>query len=551
MSQTPKSHRLLEGVKLRLTVRQFISRTVLVTLILSAVYLVLLLVGRLTGYFPEWFTPASVLIVPVVAALIAALLPNRPSESDAAHAVDEYGQTEDLFLTLLTLNQSTSEYKPLVLNSAEKVAPKINAEQVAPFHWENSWAWSTGALVALMLGAFFVPTLDPFGKVAEARQEEEQKKLLEATGDQTKKRKELLAQKKLDEENSEEVEKAVDSLKVGFQKMDKGDRKANLKRLNKHQKEIGEMFRKINSGELKSLFDKFDSEQKFGSLENQELFRQWQKQMQAGDAEEMKKEVGDLAEALKELAKTDDPVKKTNLEREIQKKLDELQDFSENKIGSKALTSALKRAQQQLEASEGKPLSKEAMESIKESLEVAQMEMELVAQSARDLKELEDALEAIAAAKQANAEGNLDGEMFDSELTMEDFAELYAQLTGQSGMGEGEGEGEGEGDGEGDGDGLGGQGFGEGGEAPEDDSVETGFVNETSKSAIQKGKILLSMKTKGLSEAGEVEDEEYKRIVGEIQQSLDDVIDQEQIPPGYVDGIKKYFDTLDKDGAGN
>ena len=55
------------------------------------------------------------------------------------------------------------------------------------------------------------------------------------------------------------------------------------------------------------------------------------------------------------------------------------------------------------------------------------------------------------------------------------------------------------------------------------------------------------MKTKGLSDSGDITDADYKRIVGEIQQSLDDVIEQEQIPPGYLGGIKKYFDTLDKE----
>jgi hypothetical protein len=43
-----------------------------------------------------------------------------------------------------------------------------------------------------------------------------------------------------------------------------------------------------------------------------------------------------------------------------------------------------------------------------------------------------------------------------------------------------------------------------------------------------------------------MKDANYKQIVGEIKQSLDDVITQEEIPPGYIEGIKKYFDTLEK-----
>lgn len=531
----------MQQVQTRLTIRQVVQRAFFLTLILAAIYFTLLLTGRLTGYFPDLFTPLSVLIVPVLAVLIAVLLPGKPDQQQAAHAIDEYGRTSDLFLTLLSVNNSQSEYKPLVLIKAEEKAPEIDAEAVTPFQWQRSWLWSGLAMVALLLGAFFVPTLDPFGKVAEAKQEEDQKRLIEETAKQTEKRKAMLAEKELDNENSEAVTKALEALKTDFRKMEPGNKKANLGRLNKHQKEIGEKFRKLNSGELKSLNDKMDGQQKLGAIRDQELFRKWQKELQQGSAESMKNEVDKLQDQLERLSKTTDPVERTELERQIQKEMNELADFAENKVGSKALQAAIERAKQQLEAAKDGKLSKEAMEALKESLDVAQQEMEMLAQSARDMKDLEEALEMISMAKQMNAEGKLDGEMFPGEMTLEDYAELYAQMMGE-GMGEGS-----EGEGEGDGEGTGGQGFGEGGEVDEDDSIDTDFIDEKSKAAIQKGKILLSMKTKGLSDSGDITDADYKRIVGEIQQSLDDVIEQEQIPPGYLGGIKKYFDTLDKE----
>ncbi len=537
MSNSSKAQHLLQQVQLRLTIRKIVQRTFLVTLILAAVYLTFMLVGRLTGYFPDWFTPFSVLMVPVVGLLIAVLLPGRPEQSQAAHAIDENQGTHDLYLTLLSVKTSQSEYKPLVTMKAEELAGKIDAGTVAPFQWEKSWLWTAGAMAVLFAGAFFVPTLDPFGKVAEAKQEEQQKRLIEETAKQTEKRKAILAEKEIEAENSEAVEKALEALKSDFGKMKSGDRKANLARLNKHQKEIGEKFRKLNSGELKSLNDKMNGQQKLGAIRDQELFRKWKKELQQGSAESMKSEVDKLQEDLERLAKTTDPVERTELERQIQKKMNELSDFASNKVGSKALSAAIERAKQQLEAAKDGKLSKEAMEALKESLEVAQQEMEMLAQSARDMKDLEEALEMISMAKQMNADGKLDGEMFPGEMTLEDYAELYAQMMGD-GMGQGEGEGEGEG--------TGGQGFGEGGEVEEDDSIGTEFIDEKSKAAIQKGRILLSMKTKGLSDSGDITDADYKRIVGELQQSLDDVIEQEQIPPGYLEGIKKYFDTLEK-----
>jgi hypothetical protein len=149
---------------------------------------------------------------------------------------------------------------------------------------------------------------------------------------------------------------------------------------------------------------------------------------------------------------------------------------------------------------------------------------------------LEEALEAISMCKQCNARDQLDGEMFPGEMTLEDYAEMYAQLMSMYGEGEGDGEGN-----------PGGRGIGSGGIVEEDDSGESSFVDEKSKSAIQKGKILLSLKTKGLSDTGDIKDEEYKRVVGELRQSLEEVIDQEEIPPGYIESIKKYFDTLDRE----
>lgn len=483
-------------------------------------------------------------MVPILAVIISFLFKKKTTLDQAAHSVDEYEQNHDLYLTLLSLDKSASEYKPIVSQKAEEHAPKIDIEKVVTFGLNRFWRRMTfGAVnwLLLLLGLIlYMPEFDPFGKVAEAKQEEDQKRLIEETAKQTEKRKALLAEKELDNENSEAVTKAIEALKTDFRKMEPGNKKANLGRLNKHQKEIGEKFRKLNSGELKSLNNKMDGQQKLGAIRDQELFRKWQKELQQGSAESMKNEVDKLQEQLERLSKTTDPVEKTELERQIQKKMNELADFAENKVGSKALQAAIERAKQQLESAKDGKLSKEAMEALKESLDVAQQEMEMLAQSARDMKDLEEALEMISMAKQMNSEGKLDGEMFPGEMTLEDYAELYAQMMGE-GMGEGEGEGEG------DGEGTGGQGFGEGGEVDEDDSIDTDFIDEKSKAAIQKGKILLSMKTKGLSDSGDITDADYKRIVGEIQQSLDDVIEQEQIPPGYLGGIKKYFDTLDKE----
>jgi hypothetical protein len=103
---------------------------------------------------------------------------------------------------------------------------------------------------------------------------------------------------------------------------------------------------------------------------------------------------------------------------------------------------------------------------------------------------------------------------------------------------------EGDEDGEGD-EGMGGEGMGRGVKAPEDDSVETGFKSEQSKSAVTAGKVLLSIKTKGLSDRGDAQ-KEYRDRIEQVKQGYREAILQEQIPPGYHDGIKTYFNNLEK-----
>lgn len=91
--------------------------------------------------------------------------------------------------------------------------------------------------------------------------------------------------------------------------------------------------------------------------------------------------------------------------------------------------------------------------------------------------------------------------------------------------------------------------MGGGAAAPEDDSITTDFKTEQSKSAVTAGKILLSVKTKGTSDRGDAK-QEYRSAIEKVKQGYSEAILQEQVPPGYHDGIKKYFDNIDKSDAG-
>jgi hypothetical protein len=535
MSEYPNSGSLLRRVIWRLYAGKIAWRTFVWFVALAVVYAGAFLTARLTGVIPDVFAPITLTWIPVGALLMALLTSRLPSLEAAARCADLRQGTHDLFLTLTMLDRCAGDYKPLVGRDAEQRARTIKAESVVPFSWETPTvirALSMPAIAGLLaLGVLFIPALDPLGFKAEAKEQETlQKRIAESRKETEQRKAQIERQTDLDNENSEDVSQALEKLVADFQKMRKNEKIENAQRLAINQKAMGEKWRKLNAEQLKDLMNDGELDQRFGGQDAEQM-REWQREMQQGSSESFEKSLDELQEDLQQLAKTDDPIERSELLKKIEKKLREASDFATDKAGSQPMAAALQRALDQMEAlknSESNELSSEALQALQESLELSQAEAQELAQAARDMKSLEEALELISMAKQLNGQEMLDGEMGEGMQSMDDYAELYAQMMGEMG----------------DGGPLGGEGMGEGGEAPEDDSIQTDFVDERSKSAVQKGKILLSMKTKGLSDTGEAR-KEYRAIMSDIKQGVAEAIEQEQIPPGYRDAIQKYFDQFE------
>ncbi len=535
MSEFPQSQRLLQRVIWRMYAVRLARRVFVWFVVAATLYAIALLTARLTGLITDVFAPETLWFIPAAAVVLGLLSTRRPSLEDAARRTDTGQGTKDLFLTLTMLDRCAGEYKPLVGRDAEQRAKALHAEQVVPFDWQKPSL--LGGVVApatiglLALGIFFLPSLDPFAVQAQAKEEATRAERLAESRKETEVRRAQLTQRKeTDDENSEEVAQALERLQADFRKMRKDQKIPNAERLAVNQKDLGEKWRKLNAEQLKQLMNSENLDQRFGG-EDAEQFREWQKELQQGSADALEQAMEELKEDLQQLAKTDDPVERSEMKRKIEKQLREMSEFAANEAGSPQLAAALQRAMDQMEAmqnSESEALEAEALAAIQESMELAQMEAQELAQAARDLQSLEEALNLISMAKQLNAEEMLDGESAEAAQSLADYAEMYAQMMADmQGMGE-----------------LGGEGFGEGGEAPEDETVETEFVDETSKSAIQKGKILLSMKTKGLSDTGEAV-KEYRDAIEDVKQGAAEAIEQEEIPPGYIEAIQKYFDKIE------
>ncbi len=555
MISLSQSIQLLKRVALRLNLAAAGWRIYRFTFWGAVAYGVLLLVSRLTGYGAEAFNWWTLAMVPALCALAAIVLQRRPTALDAARAVDSYSGTKDLFLTVALIEKAAGEYQPLVAQSAEIAAPRIQPARVVPFKYEKPLGELALIAVVATLAVAYLPQFDPFGRVEASTQVAKKQQLLEDSKKATEARK---AQVKADDtpegEVSEETKKALEGLKLALNKMRPKEKTENSRELAGQQKNMGEMWRKLANDKLKELFSHTPQEQEFGSV-NKEKMEKWTKELQEGSSASLQKELDATVDDLERLMQSTDPVEKSELEQKIRKRLKELNQFAGDKVGSKPLNAALQRAMKQLEMAKMEGMDpEEAVEAMKESLQLSKMELKEIAQSATDMQKLEEALKIMQQAKQLNEQEKLDGEATEGMGDLADYEEFYQELMAQLGLGqgqgegEGEGEGDGEGEGEGDGDGTGGRGIGRGGNPPEDDSVETDFITQQSKSPVTKGEVLSSFKSKGLSDKGD-DKARFRDMMKKGDQGLKEAIDKDQIPPGYHDGIKNYFGKVEKGSA--
>lgn len=543
MSESSKAYKLLMGVVQRMRLAAVGRSFYISFLILCSAFAVTLLFVRLTGLTPGFLSASSATwmalgAVPVLAILVALVLHRQPTIPDAARLVDQSTGAKDLYLTLSLLDTAAGEYQPLVLRSAEVRANGVSPERVLPFTWQKRF-WHAVWLPALIaIGVLFVPQFDPFGKVAKANLINKRHDRLADAKKATELRL-LEVQKKIEEhEEHNATDDKIEELKLALNKMQPTKKDENLKSLMIEQKDIGKLWRQLSAERLKDLMSESTTgDQQFGSNEDEKL-EKWQQELQQGNAGGIQKEMQDLKQALQKLAQTKDPVKRSELMQQLKERLGDLEKLAKDKLHNEELTSALDRAMQQLELSEQNDLSQEALESAMQSLELSQAELKELQQAVQDLKELEQALKTIQQAKKVNDGEKLDGEKAGDCKTLADYEALYAKILSESGEG-------GDSEEEKEGNGMGERGFGKGGEAPEDDSVETGFKTEQSKSAVVAGKMLLSMQQKGEAEKGEVV-RDYKTLIHSVKQGAMEALNTEQIPPGYHDGIKGYFDSLEK-----
>jgi hypothetical protein len=532
MQQPLRTHKIIQQVARRLHWAIVGQRFYFWLLVTGALAGLLLCANRLLGIGSIPIAPASLLVIPLFALVVSLIWHRRPTMADAARRMDQVGQTKDLFLTYSLLDRTAGQYQSLVAEDADKQASTVVPQRVIPFRWSRQGGHVIAMGLLLLLAVLYLPHLDPLGRIAEAARVKKNEQQRMDDHRATALRVEEVRKIRENKETASQVEQAIDEMAASMRAMKPGLPAANLSEINQHQRRLGKKWRQRSTEKLSKLLHAVDPLQDFGGQRSKKL-RQWQKELQAGNGASLRKELEKMSEDLAAIAAEKDPVKRNEKLRKLKQRLRDVERFAAEKVGVPELAAAMQRAMRQLEAAQSDGTLSGMTADMNGTLDLAKLELEQILLSAQELQKLEQSLKVLQMAKQLNADGQLDGEACSQCQSLADYAALFEQMMNE-GMGHGPG--------------MGNRGYGEGGEAPEDESVATDYQTKRSPSALKAGKVLLSMQSKGMSNSGAVE-ENYQQLVEQVKQGVSEAILQEQIPPAYHDAIRGYFDTIREPGA--
>jgi hypothetical protein len=450
---------LMRRTAIRGQVVSFATRFHWGVLAFAGIFLLLLLTARLLALLPDWFTISSLWIVPVVALLAAALFVRRIPARDVARLIDQRSDSKELFLTAAMIGQTDGQFQPVVIAQAEEKASRMVAREIVPFRWQCGVRDLAIAALVLVAAVTWLPHFDPLGRDQARRTAGAQRQRLAETRKLTALRAEQLSESP--GRQSEEVQRALAELEKTFKEAKPQLRDVNLQRLADHQKELGEMWRKVNNELPRDAFEK--SAQNLGQADLNKV-QQMREEIKKGDLSGAKTEISKMQGEMQRLAAMPDSAEKRAAQEKIAQRLGELTQMLNQELSSPALNAALARVLQQLDMAKLEDLGKNGLEAAGESLKLSEAELERIAEMLKNIRLLEDGLKNLQLARQLADLCRLDGEACENCNGMGDYAALYAKLLGlQNRIGPGMGPR---------------PGIGAGGKAPEDDSLVSSFKTE-------------------------------------------------------------------------
>lgn len=585
----PETRRLLGRVSRHIWFARAARRFTALLMGLLVVYIAWLFVARLTAVFPDTFNWRDLPVLAVAAAIAAVITARRPRTVEVAHILDERAQTKDLYLTAVQLDGQEYGYSALVFEKAENSAPSVSAGRLVTFGGRRPLGICAGLVVVALAAIILLPTLDPFGRDEERVSRRETERKLEEMRKRTLER--LAVLKPDNEERNPEVDVALRKMQDDVGRMKPENIETNRRRLKAHRDNLGEIWKKMRQEKMADALERRSVEDRFGAGAKQR--QQWKKEMDAGDASGLKKEIEELKDLVEKMQGSRDKGERTQAAKELKKRLENLSDFAEQNQQSQALSKALQNALDQLAAGRKPNVDSKALQDLAKSLDLTQAEIDKLADNIQDMNRIQDALEGLRQADQLNDQGRLDGQQAQNMFQPgQDGGENQGrcpqcgqqqcpsaqggQCQGGANPGQDPGKNQGQAGEQGEGRcpncgglpgqcpgaqggqcngagnipgqggagaGMGGPGQGRGGIAPEDESVNTRFTPDLARSHLTAGKYLLEWQERAVNAPGDAPDD-YDETIETVKKGLDEAILHEEVPPAYQDAVRKYFDTL-------
>tara|TARA_R110002072_G_scaffold233795_2_gene391414 strand:- start:8022 stop:9917 length:1896 start_codon:yes stop_codon:yes gene_type:complete len=580
----------LERVAGRLWLARLGRTWVTATFWLGGLCFLILLIRRLSGLGADWFVAELLAGVPLIAALFAFLVVRKSPILAAARKVDAGCGANDLFLTLVQLEASAGEYQSVISEQADMQSASVVPASVVPWHWQRPLVVLSGGIGVLVAALLFLPQFDPFGNVGSATTTVAARRALLESRRETTSRLEELSVQTESAIFADEVSQSLEKLASELRQLAADRFASGLKELDAGQREIEARWREARSrDEVSRMLEQAQATQFLGAFDQRS--RQWIEELAKGQTPSVDEAFRSLASDQEKLDSVDDAAEREQLEKKIRQAMAELQRFAGNQLQSQPIDAAMKRAMSQLDSSRlDSGLQAESVQASAESLELAQAELHKVATAAAQLASLEQALNAIQSAKQLTQQSASQASegMRKSEATIQEFVQQYADFTGETGnrpskdgqsavgqqpevdpspSSESQG-GQAEqqvaslsGKSDQGSPGTGGSSNPEvGAKSSEGNSAqhgsghsttrenqlaETGFRDSRDAATVDAGRRLMTMRRQGLADAGKAS-QEYRELVKSLQKRVSTAIEVEEIPPGYVLGIRSYFDSLNQ-----
>jgi len=525
-------------VTTRLHIAVVSRRSALFTLILAGLLALLLVLAKGISLLPDVFAWWMVLFVPAVAVLAALALTPRPLPREAAHVIDERLHAKDLFLTAALLDTAPGDYKPLVQDEAQRVAADVRPATIVPFAFTHRGGQALAA-VALLTLATLLPTFDPFGLHEQREIEQQRRDQLLQTMQATEMRKAALQRQDIAAERSAEVDHAVEQLKQSLQQMRREDQRGNLERLRDQQANLNDVYQRSLERREAEQGNRRGAIQQLGAAPNQAM-RQMMQQAAKGDAGALKQKIDELKEKLEQAAESRDVAEQRQLAEQVRQELQQMQSAAEQS-GADGVCNAVQNALQQMQMAGMEGMTGEAMAAAMDSLNLAQMELDQLAQMAMDAEAMREAMEALQMAMQACQMGTLDGEPCQGLGGMSEYLEQLVLMCQGGGDGDRDGGGS---------DSPGGRRagqFGSGGIGEEEDhSQNVASSDVRAPGRFVPGSTIMSWKTRDAAQDGEAR-REYTQAVSEVRQAVSAAVVPDDVPPGYREVIQSYLANVERD----